>query len=1121
MRQLTVTLCSALLFCGAAGALDIPRAEHPRPDMERAQWLNLNGEWEFAETDDNAVDLSVADAKFPDKITVPFCRESALSGLGRKGFVNNVWYRRSVETPADWAGKRVLLHLGACDWKTTVWVNGTVVGAHTGGSAPVTCDITAALVPGANTVVVHAFDDVRSGAQAGGKQSPKPESFGCMYTRTTGIWQTVWMEAVGQAYVETLRLTPDPGNKRLRVLAGVKDAFPGMRLRAAASLDGREAGKADVVVTGGQAAFDLALSPVKLWEPGKPVLYDLTLTLARDGEAMDAVKSYFGMRTVSVQGRAILINGKAVFQRTVLDQGFYPDGIWTAPTEEALKHDIELSMEAGFNGARLHQKVFEPRFLYWADKLGYLVWGEFPNWGLDYKNPAVDNPVVNEWREIVGRDFNHPAIIGWCPFNETPPDAAPLQNTIVNLTIALDPTRPVIDSSGWHHGHPDPMVLDAHDYDQNPESFKARWDAQCGPLGGIPGRYTGGADKAVPFFVSEYGGIGWTDDPNGWGYGNNPKSLDEFYARYEGLTAALLGNRFMFGFCYTQLTNVEQEQNGVYTFDRKPKFDTARIRAVNQRAAAYENNPPLEPAAEVSAWKVLVGANGDEGAAPWKYAKQAPVDGWEKPGFDDAKWKEGRGGFGEKEGWNKRIRTPWRDKDILLRQSFTFDGADFAQAQLVIHYDNAAEVYLNGVEIWRGEGWSDTYRGMDVTEKVKQALKPGENLLAAHCHQDDGGQFIDMALLTAARPAGAAAAKTEPKKEPAVEKTPYGKMPDGREVSLYTLTNGKGMVMRVTDYGAIITELWVPDKNGAAADVALGYDNLDKYMEATPYFGSVIGRVGNRIARGKFTLDGKQYTLAVNNDLNHLHGGLTGFDKVLWNSEPAKRDGAVGVKFAYRSVDGEEGYPGNLDCVVTYWLTEKNELELEYSAKTDKATPINLTNHCYFNLRGHNGGDILGHEMMLNASRFTPVDETLIPTGELRPVKGTPMDFTTPAPIGARVNAADEQIKFGLGYDHNWVLDKEKPGEMSLCARVREPESGRVMEVWTTEPGVQFYCGNFLDGTNIGKGNAVYHHRNGFCLETQHFPDSINKQGREGWPSAVLKPGETYRHHTIYRFSAE
>ncbi len=518
---------------------------------------------------------------------------------------------------------------------------------------------------------------------------------------------------------------------------------------------------------------------------------------------------------------------------------------------------------------------------------------------------------------------------------------------------------------------------------------------------------------------------------------------------------------------------------------------------------------------------MLVGANGDEGAAPWKYAKQAPVDGWEKPGFDDSKWKEGPGGFGAKEGWNKRIRTPWRDKDILLRQTFSYDGADFAQAQLVIHYDNAAEVYLNGVEIWRGEGWSDTYRGMDVTEKVKQALKPGENLLAAHCHQDDGGQFIDMALLTAARPAGETTSKTEPKKEPAVEKTPYGKMPDGREVSLYTLSNGNGMVMRVTDYGAIITELWVPDKNGAAADVALGYDNLDKYMEATPYFGSVIGRVGNRIARGKFTLDGKQYTLAVNNDLNHLHGGLTGFDKVLWNSEPAKRDGAVGVKFAYRSVDGEEGYPGNLDCVVTYWLTEKNELELEYSAKTDKATPINLTNHCYFNLRGHNGGDILGHEMMLNASRFTPVDETLIPTGELRPVKGTPMDFTIPVPIGARVNADDEQIKFGLGYDHNWVLDKEKPGEMSLCARVREPESGRVMEVWTTEPGVQFYCGNFLDGTNIGKGNAVYHHRNGFCLETQHFPDSINKQGREGWPSAVLKPGETYRHHTIYRFSAE
>ena len=354
-----------------------------------------------------------------------------------------------------------------------------------------------------------------------------------------------------------------------------------------------------------------------------------------------------------------------------------------------------------------------------------------------------------------------------------------------------------------------------------------------------------------------------------------------------------------------------------------------------------------------------------------------------------------------------------------------------------------------------------------------------------------------------------------------VEKKPFGKLPDGRPVTLFTLTNAQGVKMCVTNYGCIVTELWVPDRDGNLADVTLGYDNLPAYLDKTPYFGAVVGRVGNRIAKGKFTLDGKEYTLAVNNDLNHLHGGLKGFDKVLWNAEAVRRGDAVGVKFARRSPDGEEGYPGNLDCEVTYWLTNGNEFELDYTAKTDKATPINLTNHAYFNLRGHNAGDILGHEMMLNASRFTPVDSTLIPTGELRPVAGTPMDFTKPEAIGARVNADDEQIKFGLGYDHNWVLDKERPNELSLAARVREPESGRVMEVWTTQPGVQFYCGNFLDGTNVGKGGSVYNHRNGFCLETQHFPDSANKQDVEGWPSAILRPGETYSQKTVYRFSSE
>jgi len=921
---------------------------------------------------------------------------------------------------------------------------------------------------------------------------------------------------VGTSYVDKFRVTPDPDRARARLWVHVEGASAGMTLRALAKVDGREVGKAEAAVTGGQAAIDLPLSEVRLWHPGSPLLYDLHMGLdTKDGAEVDGLDSYFGLRTVTIEGRALLINKQPVFQRTVLDQGFYPDGVWTAPSDEALKHDIELSMEAGFNGARLHQKVFEPRFLYWADKLGYLVWGEFPNWGLDYKNPACELPTVNEWREIVERDYSHPAIIGWCPFNETPPEAEKLQNAVVDMTHAVDPTRPVIESSGYHHGHPDPDVLDAHDYDQKPESFKARWDAQCGEML-LPPRYTGGASKPVPFFVSEYGGIGWTEDEKGWGYGNSPKTLDEFYARYQGLTDALLDNRYMFGFCYTQLTNVEQEQNGVYTYDRKPKFDTARIRAVNARAAAYEQTPPVgEASAEIN-WNVLVGANPDGDAAqPWKHTQEDPGEGWQQAGFDDAKWKEGKGGFGHKDGWERRTRTVWRDSDIWLRQTFACDETGFERAELIIHHDNSAEVYLNGQELWNGADWNDTYQAFDVTEKARQLMKEGENVIAVHCHQETGGQFIDLSLLTAE------SATPEVRKEMTVEKKVFGRLPDGRTAALFTLTNTGGMKMSVTNYGCIVTELWVPDKEGQMADITLGYDSLPAYLDKTPYFGALVGRVGNRIAKGRFTLDGKEYTLAVNNDENHLHGGLKGFDKVLWDAEAVRRGDAVGVKFSRRSPDGEEGYPGNLDAEVTYWLTNKDEFELDYKATTDKATPINLTNHAYFNLRGHNAGDILGHEMMLNASRFTPVDSTLIPTGELRPVEGTPMDFTKPEVIGARVNDDDEQIKFGLGYDHNWVLDKEKPGELTLAARVHEPETGRIMEVWTTQPGVQFYCGNFLDGTNIGKDGAVYNHRNGFCLETQHFPDSANKQDVEGWPTAILRPGETYTQKTIYRFMTD
>lgn len=351
-------------------------------------------------------------------------------------------------------------------------------------------------------------------------------------------------------------------------------------------------------------------------------------------------------------------------------------------------------------------------------------------------------------------------------------------------------------------------------------------------------------------------------------------------------------------------------------------------------------------------------------------------------------------------------------------------------------------------------------------------------------------------------------------KPAAVSARPFGKIADGAETSLYTLSNSKGMQVTITTYGARVVTLTAPDRNGKMADVTLGFDNLDGYLKDNPYFGSIVGRYGNRIAKGRFKLDGAEYKLAVNNGANTLHGGLKGFDKRVWT---AKQDGPAKVEMTYVSADGEEGYPGNMTTVVNYMLTDDNALQIDYSIRTDKATVKNVTNHAYFNLAGEGEGDILGHQVTLYADRFTPVDAGLIPTGELRPVAGTPFDFRESHAIGERIDADDEQIKLGKGYDHNFVLNGAM-GSMHPVAKVLEPKSGRVMEVSSTEPGVQFYTGNFLDGTVIGKGGKAYKHRYGFCLETQHFPDSPNKPD---FPTTTLKPGETYTSRTVYRFSAQ
>ena len=372
--------------------------------------------------------------------------------------------------------------------------------------------------------------------------------------------------------------------------------------------------------------------------------------------------------------------------------------------------------------------------------------------------------------------------------------------------------------------------------------------------------------------------------------------------------------------------------------------------------------------------------------------------------------------------------------------------------------------------------------------------------------------FMGAMLMTTLAPLGATP------KSGSTEKKPFGKTPDGQPVDLYVLSNKNGVEAAITNYGGAVVSLKVPDRNGKFGDVVLGYDSLDGYVNDKSYFGAIVGRYGNRIGHAQFSIDGKTYTLAKNNGENSLHGGIKGFNKAVWAAKELPVKNGQSLELTYLSKDGEEGFPGNLHVRVVYTLTDSSELKIEYSATTDKKTVVNLTNHTYFNLAGPGSGDILGHQLVIEADKFTPVDASLIPTGELRDVPGTPLDFGKATAIGARIDQDDEQLKLGHGYDHNFVLRRAAGAPISLAARVMEPNTGRVLEVWTTEPGVQFYTGNFLDGTARGKGGLAYARRSAFCLETQHFPDSPNQPK---FPSVVLNPGEKYSTTTTYKFTTE
>lgn len=587
--------------------MNIPRAEHPNPQWERDTWKNLNGTWEFEfDFGCSAVERRLWEKeRFDREILVPFCPESRLSGIGYTDFINGVAYRRNFELSQEELAGKVLLHFGAVDYEASVYVNGTLVGSHKGGYTSFCFDITKHVAPGPNTLFVAVKDDVRSGLQPKGKQAHLYASSGCDYTRTTGIWQTVWLEFVPERHIQSAKYYPDPANGKVTVTGLVQGQGT---LQLTALWEDKPVGEVALSVEDGFFTVQLDLSETHLWKPGKGGLYTLLLSFGED-----RVKSYFGLRTAKFQGRKFLLNGKSLFQRFVLDQGFYPEGIYTAPTEEDLVKDIQLSFAAGFNGARLHEKVFEARFLYHCDRLGYLVWGEYPNWGLDHAHPLSTETYLNQWSEAVERDFNHPAIIGWCPFNETwgyreEREKNALLTSLYKLTKRLDPTRPCIDSSGNYRVLSE--VYDIHDYDQDTQSFQARWDgltdriretggvipaedpffnsAPEGPSGRAP--FFNQPYDNQPIFVSEYGGIRWPDNTvEGWGYGNAPATPEEFFARYKGLTEALLNNPEIFGFCYTQLYDVEQEVNGLYTYGRAQKFDISLIQKINQQKAAIED----------------------------------------------------------------------------------------------------------------------------------------------------------------------------------------------------------------------------------------------------------------------------------------------------------------------------------------------------------------------------------------------------------------------------------------------------------------------------------------------------------------------------------------------------